>query len=138
MAHWNWNRGPETPNYLDGKIVVMLWKDYGDTRKRLIRRAIGDECGICGRQAKRMALDHCHDSGVIRGVLCVQCNTSLGVLGDNMAGLDRARAYLGRPPPVLAGDDARLMEPTRGDNVRRLRNREFYRWADGLCRTDRA
>lgn len=38
-------------------------------------------CAICGKEevAERMiAVDHCHETGMIRGLLCVSCNTKLG------------------------------------------------------------
>lgn len=39
-------------------------------------------------------VDHCHDTGRVRGMLCHGCNTALGKLGDNVAGLRRALEYL--------------------------------------------
>jgi Zn finger protein HypA/HybF involved in hydrogenase expression len=43
-------------------------------------------CGICGIDFSlaKKCLDHCHETGVYRGALCVQCNTSLGKLGDDL------------------------------------------------------
>jgi hypothetical protein len=41
-------------------------------------------------------LDHCHVTGSFRGWLCGKCNTGLGMLGDNIAGLKAAIAYLER------------------------------------------
>lgn len=55
--------------------------------------AQGGRCAICGRRRK-LVVDHCHDSGVVRGLLCRECNTGLGHLGDTPAGLRRALRYL--------------------------------------------
>ena len=43
-------------------------------------------CEICKESFKkvRKCLDHCHDTGIYRGALCVQCNAALGNLGDNL------------------------------------------------------
>ncbi len=61
----------------------------------------GGRCAICGTdkptrggKQQRWAIDHCHVSGRIRGILCKTCNTGIGMLGDNADGLRRALAYL--------------------------------------------
>ncbi|MGD9664619.1 MAG: endonuclease VII domain-containing protein [Novosphingobium sp.] len=58
----------------------------------------GGGCGICGVSQEnhrlRLAVDHCHETGKVRGVLCQQCNRALGVLGDNVSGLMKAVEYL--------------------------------------------
>lgn len=38
--------------------------------------------------------DHVHGTDIFRGWLCGQCNTGIGMLGDNIEGLGRAIAYL--------------------------------------------
>ncbi len=38
--------------------------------------------------------DHCHATGAPRGWLCAKCNAALGMLGDDLAGVERMRAYL--------------------------------------------
>jgi hypothetical protein len=41
----------------------------------------GGGCAICGQLPDRAAslhLDHCHDTGAIRGILCLSCNQGLG------------------------------------------------------------
>jgi hypothetical protein len=56
-------------------------------------------CECCGRPpgAKRpLALDHDHETGKFRGWLCHRCNTALGLLGDTIAAVKRALAYLER------------------------------------------
>lgn len=57
----------------------------------------GGNCAICftmdpGRRG--WALDHCHDTGKVRGVLCGPCNAGLGLLKDNIKVLQRAIEYL--------------------------------------------
>jgi Recombination endonuclease VII len=54
-------------------------------------------CECCGKPCRRhLALDHCHVSGRFRGWLCWACNRGIGSLGDNLAGLKQAVAYLER------------------------------------------
>lgn len=54
-------------------------------------------CALCGRtQANRWHTDHDHATGTVRGILCWGCNSSLGHLGDSVAGLEKAIAYLRR------------------------------------------
>ncbi|MFE7628779.1 endonuclease VII domain-containing protein [Streptomyces sp. NPDC057509] len=39
-------------------------------------------------------VDHCHRAGRVRGVLCFNCNSAIGKLGDDPDALRRAIAYL--------------------------------------------
>lgn len=48
-----------------------------------------------------MCVDHDHETGKVRGVLCRGCNGALGKFGDTVAGVRRALAYLER---ARAGD----------------------------------
>ena len=55
-------------------------------------------CAICGELPKdkyALHIDHDHKTGRVRGLLCNSCNTGLGKLGDNVAGLRAALEYLG-------------------------------------------
>lgn len=61
----------------------------------------GGVCAICKRvpQGKHgFHLDHDHETGRIRGILCRCCNTALGHFQDNLAGLLAAVSYLKNPP----------------------------------------
>lgn len=43
---------------------------------------------------KRLAIDHCHKTGKIRGLLCHKCNVSLGSFNDSIETLQSAIDYL--------------------------------------------
>jgi hypothetical protein len=62
-------------------------------------------CAICGRADNKtthnrkqdnFAVDHCHETGKIRGLLCHSCNISIGRFQDNPALLRAAADYLER------------------------------------------
>jgi hypothetical protein len=64
------------------------------------------KCAICGttetkgRKSGRgggadvFAVDHCHDTGDVRGLLCHSCNRAMGLLGDNTQTLQSMIEYL--------------------------------------------
>lgn len=55
----------------------------------------GHRCACCkGDLGIKPALDHCHETQAIRGILCSNCNTGIGKLGDNVEGLLRGEEYL--------------------------------------------
>ena len=59
----------------------------------------GSRCAICGRapdEAKALHIDHCHDSGKIRALLCGSCNRMLGLAKDSPEILEGAARYLRR------------------------------------------
>lgn len=76
---------------------------YGCTREQWeeMYRVQGGMCAICGTSdfskepGKRPVLDHCHNTGKIRGLLCSPCNTGLGAFKDSCLLLDMAKEYLG-------------------------------------------
>jgi hypothetical protein len=61
----------------------------------------GGKCAICdvplseyGNRVDTFNLDHCHSTGVIRSLLCRQCNALLGQARDNTEVLKNAIKYL--------------------------------------------
>lgn len=53
----------------------------------------GGRCAICNAR-KGLCVDHCHETGAVRGILCRMCNISLGRFGDSVAGIERLMKYL--------------------------------------------
>lgn len=63
----------------------------------------GDRCAVCHKPAPSegdsepaFAVDHCHASGHVRGVLCRRCNTSLGRFEDSPELLRAMADYIER------------------------------------------
>ncbi|MGZ4518794.1 MAG: endonuclease VII domain-containing protein [Mycobacteriaceae bacterium] len=77
------------------KRRARLLRQYGLTPEDVeaMTRAQGGRCALCGAET-RLVIDHDHTTGTVRGLLCNACNTGLGKLGDSVAGLMRAVAYL--------------------------------------------
>jgi hypothetical protein len=61
-------------------------------------------CAICNTKldikqdstfrSKKVAVDHCHETGKVRGLLCSRCNTSIGHFQDDTTLLESAITYL--------------------------------------------
>ena len=63
----------------------------------------GGACAICGTsdfssgRAGRPAVDHDHDTGAIRGLLCLRCNVGLGAFKERADLIRAAAGYLEKP-----------------------------------------
>lgn len=59
-------------------------------------------CAICNEpetsrykgKIRNLAVDHCHKTGIVRGLLCNKCNVGIGNLNDNIELLEKAIKYL--------------------------------------------
>lgn len=72
-----------------------ILRKYGEEGFQLEdRRLAGDPCDVCGRRIEPMAIDHCHDTGQVRGLLCKPCNFALGCADDDPARLRALADYL--------------------------------------------
>lgn len=77
----------------------VLLKLYGITAQRYdeLNEAQGGKCGICGKvcvTGNRLAVDHDHGTGEVRGLLCLNCNQGLGKFFDDITLLSNAIEYL--------------------------------------------
>ena len=80
----------------------FLKAKYGITPERYCEmfEAQGGVCAICKRcerrrtSSTRLAVDHDHETGRVRGLLCTTCNTAIGMLDDNLDLVTALFAYL--------------------------------------------
>ena len=97
--HQRWLKQPDfrergktrTRKYLLKNYYGMSLKDYD----KLLESQNG-ACRICGQYPSEvsLAVDHCHETGIIRGLLCNTCNTGLGMFKDSKDLLRKAIDYL--------------------------------------------
>lgn len=78
------NRVKRLNKYREYDRTVKLEQKYGINSKQWQKMFDEQEgcCMICGRHQNefkyRLAVDHCHITGKVRGLLCTSCNTKLG------------------------------------------------------------
>lgn len=80
-----------------------ILKRYGITPEQYwaLYEAQGGSCYICRRatgKVRRLAVDHDHATGWVRGLLCKPCNSILAHLRDDTLAAYRVFSYLQDPP----------------------------------------
>lgn len=85
----------------------------------------GKVCAICKRPVKlgkaRLAVDHCHTTGLVRGLLCWSCNRAIAVFRDDTQRIEAALAYLTNPPVTAVFGTARITAPGRVGSKKRAK-----------------
>jgi hypothetical protein len=93
-----------TPEYRAACQRINRKKRYGVTEAMFQHMLVEQEgrCYICGRGEIReiggvvvpLSVDHNHETGQVRRLLCHRCNLMIGQAEENPAILDKAAAYL--------------------------------------------
>ena len=103
MLAYNKKKRDTNPDYFLSKD---LKKYYGIdlTQYLQMSKDQGDVCAICGqpetaqdykyKKVRRLAVDHCHTTSKVRGLLCHMCNAMLGSARDSVETLKTAISYL--------------------------------------------
>lgn len=121
MGPGNW-RWLETHSSADRNAYMRAWhkRNPGRSKNSELRQlygidlatyemmldAQGGVCAICRRQetarnsqspltSRRLAVDHCHGTKEVRGLLCTNCNTSIHMIERDPAIIERVVKYLG-------------------------------------------
>ena len=109
------NDFPQNLSYKDGKATICkkcsakgaylfrtnnyekyMATKYKTTPEEIVRlHSTYKVCMICHKTDRRkLGIDHCHETGKIRGLLCDNCNKGIGNLQDDIEILNNAIKYL--------------------------------------------
>lgn len=102
--------GHVSPRYTAGKRCVECTSDKAFRKKlKLYNRGMTEKeyddmlylqrnkCAICNNklgEGQDVTIDHCHDTNLIRGILCRNCNMGLGQFRDCIGYIKNAAKYL--------------------------------------------
>lgn len=93
----------ENPGFYLKDNLRSTMKKYGLTEEDyyILFEKQNGQCAICGSEGSptgvdknRLVVDHDHDSGMVRSLLCSKCNTGLGMFLDRSENIEKAAAYL--------------------------------------------
>lgn len=94
------NKKNSTPEAKAAARAYQLMKKFGITVDRY-NEMLAEQNGVCAicagnprGQWNRFHVDHDHNDGKIRGLLCQDCNTALGLLKDNPNLMEKAASYV--------------------------------------------
>lgn len=112
-----WRKRHPDFRYLQGDYLRK--SRFGLTREEIDRMAAGQNntCAICNRPNKnrRLCVDHDHNSGETRGLLCTKCNAALGLFNDDPKVVQSATNYLLRFRQPETVSNSTLVQPPAED-----------------------
>jgi len=97
----DWARNMEPIKKKEKGRKNKLKQSYGITLEQYesMLRAQNHKCAICEKDEtevhlNRLFVDHCHTTGIVRGLLCHPCNAAIGFLKDSVNIALKAATYL--------------------------------------------
>ncbi|MFJ3812242.1 endonuclease domain-containing protein [Streptomyces sp. NPDC090073] len=86
------------------QLEMSLWQYYRITLEqfRELNEVQAGVCVICGQPpqaGKRLSVDHCHETGVVRALLCTRCNLNVGVYETHGSAVAAYLSIYGRGNP---------------------------------------
>lgn len=96
----------DTERLRESQIWRTVKYKYGITRDQYEAKLAdqGGGCAICkkpdlARGHTKLCIDHNHETGEVRGLLCVTCNLAIGYMRDDLGLLESAADYLRKWSP---------------------------------------
>ena len=103
MKKWSARAREINPDYYRNADLKRTYGITIDDYNQMLA-AQNNVCAVCGlperrvdhrtKQLSRLAVDHCHTTGKVRGLLCHHCNAMLGSSIDSIKNLEKGIAYL--------------------------------------------
>lgn len=97
-------RRREHPQAIKQAKIRSTYQITDDEYAALVQGANG-KCELCGVKLtddgpSREVIDHDHNTGSVRGLLCNNCNMGLGYVADSPDLLEQLAQYLENPPGI--------------------------------------
>lgn len=74
-------------------MVAYYRRTYG-LEPEQYQALLSQGCEACGDKLGRIVIDHCHETGKVRGSLCSNCNTALGLLAEDPLRMHNLANYI--------------------------------------------
>lgn len=109
---------PPEKRALDKRRYELKY-EYGLSKTNYDTLVTGQQgkCAIC-LKSKKLVVDHCHTTSLVRGLLCYRCNTLTGFIESEHQERERILKYLASPPaPKLLASSvtiAPVLDPEEG------------------------
>lgn len=110
-------RKTKRPNVLAAQRLIKYGVDRHGYERMLADQ--GGKCFICkstfdeSHQRSKSCIDHDHDNGKIRGLLCTSCNSGIGLLKESEEVFLTAIAYLKNPPAFKLEGLQKQIDPSK-------------------------
>jgi hypothetical protein len=108
LAGWRtWQKAnPDKVRATNRRTSLKRWLGLTEREYERLLNHQNARCAICRcspaeAPKSRLHVDHCHATGLIRGLLCSPCNTAIGLLREDPSALAAAIAYLKAPPGAV-------------------------------------
>jgi hypothetical protein len=93
-ANIKYRNKPETKERVKNRYMINRYGINLDRYNELLLEQ-GGVCAVCHiDKAERLHVDHDHNTGVVRGLLCGSCNRAIGLMKDDTDILNSAIEYL--------------------------------------------
>lgn len=92
--HPSYVRGPSLVKYWPGSTKEEAWEKY-----EILLKEQNYTCVVClktekDKGNKALCVDHCHKTGKVRALLCNTCNSSIGLLKEDVKIIENALNYI--------------------------------------------
>ena len=113
-SHHNCSDGCSSNTYRDKYlkrtygISLVEYNSMLEEQDYKCKICLGDGFLMAGHHVMKLVVDHCHETGVVRGLLCHNCNRALGLFKDDADIVSRGVEYLKKGSETIRKEYAQV------------------------------